>query len=333
MIKSYELIVKGTRNFENKVSVIVTLQDKERFAGEIVDLNISMDRVEGATLEFYEAEAIKQAKTLFRDIAAGLCEGNEPSPEKRPIILEAQDVLITYKGKLPGRITGSLKMPPSTLRSEKDDIESLIEKLEGSVADLNKKLSVLIPSEDEKKRRDEHYAAIYDYCHKVAHETFMKFLQEKFLPTALSEKEGACLRSEYSITVKSDGKEGSKSYFIASAPDKDQKPSRPFMVSSEEGEFVVYENGKPVRASHHHCLKIINLAIRCLKDENTGVMKRIGRCMGYLQVAAEIEALASGADMDAAVREALLRDFNTPPFKKEPDDWIQPGLTYLKRRI
>ncbi|EKR5650126.1 hypothetical protein P8M88_003600 [Escherichia coli] len=57
---------------------------------------------------------------------------------------------ITYKGKLPGRITGSLKMPPSTLRSEKDDIESLIEKLEGSVADLNKKLSVLIPSEDEK---------------------------------------------------------------------------------------------------------------------------------------------------------------------------------------
>ncbi|WJS11280.1 YdfR family protein [Escherichia coli] len=150
MIKSYELIVKGTRNFENKVSVIVALQDKERFAGEIVDLNISMDRVEGATLEFYETEAIKQAKILFRDIAAGLCEGNEPLPGKRPIILEAQNVWITYRGKLPGRITGSLKTPPTALRSEKDDIESLIEKLEGSVADLNKKLSVLIPSEDEK---------------------------------------------------------------------------------------------------------------------------------------------------------------------------------------
>ncbi len=62
-------------------------------------------------------------------------------------------------------------------------------------------------------------------------------------------------------------------------------------------------------------------------------MKRIGRCMGYLQVAADIEALASGADRDAAVREALLRDFNTPPFKEEPDDWIQPGMTYLKGRI
>ena len=178
MIKSYELIVKGTRNFANKVSVIVALQDKERFAGEIVDLNISMDRVEGATLEFYEAEAIKQAKILFRDIAAGLCEGNEPLPGKRPIILEAQNVWITYRGKLPGRITGSLKTPPTALRSEKDDIESPIEKLEGSVADLNKKLSVLIPSEDEKKHRDEQFAAFYDYCIEVTRRNFVKIFEE-----------------------------------------------------------------------------------------------------------------------------------------------------------
>ncbi|HGX4297829.1 TPA: hypothetical protein ACJKKM_000786 [Escherichia coli] len=54
---------------------------------------------------------------------------------------------------------------------------------------------------------------------------------------------------------------------------------------------------------------------------------------GYLQVAAEIEALASGADKDAIVREALLRDFNTPPFKKVPAYWLHPGLTYLKVRI
>ncbi|HIH3541910.1 TPA: YdfR family protein, partial [Escherichia coli] len=50
----------------------------------------------------------------------------------------AQDVLITYKGKLPGRITCSLKMPPSTLRSEKDDVESRIEKLECYIAELKK---------------------------------------------------------------------------------------------------------------------------------------------------------------------------------------------------
>ncbi|UMR99276.1 hypothetical protein [Escherichia coli] len=232
-------------------------------------------------------------------------EGLATSPEKRPIMLEAQNVWITYKGKLPGIITGSLKSPPTALRSEKDDIESLIEKLEGSVADLNKKLSVLIPSEDEKKRRDEQFAAFYDYCIEVTRRNFVKI----------------------------SGEEGHKSDFIASAPDKDQEPRRPFRVSCEEDEFVVYENGKPVRASHHHSLKIINLAIGHLKDENAGIMKRIGRCMGYLQLAAEIEALACGADRDSAVWEALLRDFNTSPFKKEPDDWIQPGLTYLKGRI
>ena len=87
-MKKYELVIKGTRNIENKVAVNVTLRDKEHqissFAGEIFDLHINLERHEGATLEFYEAEAIKRAKTLFRDVAAGLCEGDEPSSEKRP---------------------------------------------------------------------------------------------------------------------------------------------------------------------------------------------------------------------------------------------------------
>ncbi|EGU0169808.1 hypothetical protein AAHL42_004768 [Escherichia coli] len=205
-----------------------------------------------------------------------------------------------------------------------EEMSQRFSRLENEIAGLNKKLSALVTSEDEKKRRDEQEAAFYDDCIKVARRTFANFLQEKLSPTTLSEK--------YSITIKSAGEEGNKRYFM-SAPDKDEEPRRPFRVSCEEGEFVVYENGKPVRHRNHHCLKIIDLAIGCLKDENTRVMKRIGRCMGYLQVAAEIEALASGADRDAAVREALLCDFNTPPFKKEPDDWIQPGLTYLKGRI
>ena len=102
------------------------------------DVAISLDRTEGATLEFYEAEAKKQAKQFFMDVAAGLCEGDGPLPEKRPIILEAQDVLITYRGKLPGRITGSLKTPPTALRSEKDDIESRIEQLECYISELKK---------------------------------------------------------------------------------------------------------------------------------------------------------------------------------------------------
>lgn len=112
MTQVYELVVKGVRNFENKVTVTVALQDKERFDGEIFDLDVAMDRVEGAALEFYEAAARRRIRQVFLDVAAGLCEGNELSPEKHPIILEAQNVWITYKVKLPGKITGSLKTPP-----------------------------------------------------------------------------------------------------------------------------------------------------------------------------------------------------------------------------
>ncbi len=102
----------GINNYPDKITVTVALEIGGYPSLLLPDVAISLDRTEGATLEFYEAEAKKQAKQFFMDVAAGLCEGDGPLPEKRPIILEAQDVLITYRGKLPGIITGSLKTPP-----------------------------------------------------------------------------------------------------------------------------------------------------------------------------------------------------------------------------
>lgn len=296
MTQNYELIVKGIRNFENKVTVTLALRDKKRFDGEIVDLDISLDRVEGAALEFYEAAARMSIRQVFLDVAAGLCEGDEQSPEKRPVILEAQNVWITYKGKLPGRITCSLKMPPSTLRSEKDDVESRIEKLESYVVELNKKWSILVPSGDEKQ-----FAAFDDYCRKV-----------------MSRNLAEC------FSIHNDN-----------FSDPEWECNRPsFVVSGDAGKITISENGKVTPPSHQHSEELIEFAIDYLKNnKKQGLMKRVGRCMGYLQVAAEIEALASGADKDAIVREALLRDFNTPPFKKVPAYWLHPGLTYLKVRI
>ncbi|EJW1699263.1 hypothetical protein N8X93_005380 [Escherichia coli] len=107
-----------------------------------------------------------------------------------------------------------------------------------------------------------------------------------------------------------------------------------FVVSGDDGKITISENGKVTLPSHQHSETLIEFAIDYLKNnKKQGLMQRIGRCMGYLQVAAEIEALASGADKDAIVREALLRNFNTPPFKKVPAYWLHPGLTYLKVRI
>ncbi|GAB0742646.1 YdfR family protein [Escherichia coli] len=84
MAQNYELVVKGARNYEDKVAVTVALQDKERFDGEIFDMVITMDRVEGAALEFYEAAARRSVRQVFLDVAAGLCEGDELLPETRP---------------------------------------------------------------------------------------------------------------------------------------------------------------------------------------------------------------------------------------------------------
>ncbi|EOF6097176.1 hypothetical protein ACK1FP_004716 [Salmonella enterica] len=61
------------------------------------------------------------------------------------------------------------------------------------------------------------------------------------------------------------------------------------------------------------------------------MLKRLGRAMGLLQVAADIE---SGNQLcGSARREHVLKDFNNPPFKKVPDDWIPPGVEYLKGRL
>ncbi|ENO4948690.1 hypothetical protein ACBP24_004763 [Escherichia coli] len=210
-----------------------------------------------------------------------------------------------------------------------EEMNQRFSRLENEIAELNKKLSALMPSEDAKKRRDEQFAAFYDDCIKIARRTFANILQEKFLPTALSEK--------YSITVKSAGEEGNKRYFISSAPDKDQEweCNRPsFIVTSDDWNITISEDGKVTPASHQHSEALIEFAIDYLKNnKKQGLMKRIGRCMGYLQLAAEVEALACGADKDAVVREALLREFDNPPFKKVPAYWFHPGLTYLKGRF
>ncbi|ENW0691928.1 hypothetical protein ACFLFM_005289, partial [Salmonella enterica] len=68
-----------------------------------------------------------------------------------------------------------------------------------------------------------------------------------------------------------------------------------------------------------------------LRSGNRNMLKRLGRAMGLLQVAAEIEA--NNQLHGSARRGDVLRDFDNPPFKKLPDDWISPGVEYLKTRL
>lgn len=85
MTQKYELIVKGIRNFENKVTVTLALRDKERFDGEIFDLDISLDHVEGAALEFYEAAARRSIRQVFLMLLPGYVKGTSCCQKRDPV--------------------------------------------------------------------------------------------------------------------------------------------------------------------------------------------------------------------------------------------------------
>ncbi|EDZ0945587.1 hypothetical protein GN543_004973 [Salmonella enterica] len=104
-----------------------------------------------------------------------------------------------------------------------------------------------------------------------------------------------------------------------------------FRIEDREGRLVACdENGESEPTSEHRD-KIIEMAIRVLRNGNRNMLKRLGRAMGLLQVAAEIEV--NNQLHGSARRGDVLRDFDNPPFKKLPDDWISPSVEYLKARL
>ncbi|EEW0640200.1 TPA: DUF1327 domain-containing protein, partial [Escherichia coli] len=56
MKKKYELGVKGINNYPDKITVTVAPEIGGYPSLLLPDVAISLDRTEGATLEFYEAE-------------------------------------------------------------------------------------------------------------------------------------------------------------------------------------------------------------------------------------------------------------------------------------
>lgn len=74
MKKKYELVVKGINNYGDKITVTVKPEVDGQASLLPPYVVIDLERVEGASLEFYEAEAIKQAKLIFMDVAGGLSD-------------------------------------------------------------------------------------------------------------------------------------------------------------------------------------------------------------------------------------------------------------------
>ncbi|EBW6364347.1 hypothetical protein DPU24_26960 [Salmonella enterica subsp. enterica serovar Oranienburg] len=108
----------------------------------------------------------------------------------------------------------------------------------------------------------------------------------------------------------------------------------PFCITDECGKLFVHDKGEISTPTHRHRDAIIDRVIHDLKQGNGNMLKLLGRCMGLLQVAAEIEAVSQMCASECErCRESILSDFDNPPFKNAPIGWISPGVKYLKRRI
>ncbi|MBS9103185.1 DUF1327 domain-containing protein [Escherichia coli] len=328
MNKKYELVVKGINHYPDKITVTVALV----IAGQPSLLSpyvaISLDRTEGATLEFYEAEAKKQAKQFFMDAALGLREGTARYGFQNISSWTMPEKIATYPGR--EKVNEPVKNAPDDVQSAMVNVELPARVTPGVKVGEDSRLVLT--------KRIGSVVSVH-----IDHEEVLSVMyREDYDPkTTFSDYEARA--KEYALSVfaavrgEDCRKNGHESDFTVPVSDKNQEREcnrLSFVVSGDDGKITISENGKVTPPSHQHCEMLIEFAIDYLKNnKKQGLMKRIGRCMGYLQVAAEIEALASGADKDAVVRETVLRDFNTPPFKTEPDNWIQPGLTYLKVRI
>ncbi|EJZ1137564.1 hypothetical protein WKT45_005274, partial [Escherichia coli] len=123
-----------------------------------------------------------------------------------------------------------------------EEMNQRFSRLENEIAELNKKLSTLMPSEDEKKRRDEQFAAFDDYCRKV-----------------MSRNLAEC------FSIHNDN-----------FSDLEWECNRPsFVVSGDAGKITITENGKLTPPSHQHSEEFIEFAIDYLKNnKKQGLMKR-----------------------------------------------------------
>ncbi|KAA2023488.1 DUF1327 domain-containing protein [Escherichia coli] len=67
-------LVFGLLTYLTNLYFKIKERDKKRFDGEIFGLDVAMDRVEGAALEFYEAAARMSVRQVFLEVAEKLSE-------------------------------------------------------------------------------------------------------------------------------------------------------------------------------------------------------------------------------------------------------------------
>lgn len=113
-----------------------------------------------------------------------------------------------------------------------------------------------------------------------------------------------------------------------------------FRMVDTGGKLRITGPGKNISPTEKHRDEIVLMVIRELGqiqhiNRVSEIFKTIGRCMGYLQVAAEIQAeieMGYASDKGKCLDD-IIKAFDHPPLKNVSSDWIAPGVTYLKTRM
>lgn len=113
-----------------------------------------------------------------------------------------------------------------------------------------------------------------------------------------------------------------------------------FRMVDTGGKLRITGPGKNISPTEKHRDEIVLTVIRELSkvqhmNRVNDIFKTIGRCMGYLQVAAEIQAeieMSYASDKGKCLDD-IIKAFDRSPLKNLSSDWISPGVKYLKRRL
>lgn len=273
----------------------------------VCGMDVSFPQVEGKSLEQYKDELLEVARERIAEIYKEIVCGGELDEE----------IIIPLCGKLNEKFNirvvnknGKLSVP-NLDGGESDQLGCLGGKIEPS--ELSCKMKVAINDGDTDKELEERVAALEKRLGEQSSTDMLKAIHEASKKAALD----FLSQSKHQIGECDE-------YFV----------DFPFRITDKCGQLFVHDEEGAGTPTHKHRDAIIARVIHDLKSENGNMLKRLGRCMGLLQVAAEIEAVNQICESECErCRESILSDFDNPPFKNAPIGWISPGVKYLKRRI
>lgn len=279
----------------------------------ICTMNVTVPLVESKALEQYKDELLEAARERIAKMYKEIVCGGELDEE----------IIVPLCGKLNGKfkvrvVNKNGKLSVAGLVGEASDMLDLLSK-EIAPTELSCKMKVAINDGATDKELEERVAVLEKRLGeqtspdmlKAIHEVSKKAAQE-FLSQS-KHQAGGC--DEYSVGFS-------------------------FRMIDTGEKLRVTGPGKNISPTEKHRDEIVLRVIRDLSrvqytNRVNDIFKTIGRCMGYLQVAAEIQAeieMGYASDKGKCLDD-IIKAFDRSPLKNVSSDWIAPGVEYLKKRM